>query len=425
MCLKIIEEGIMKRILGCALLLATSLMFGCADSDSTSSGLSVTNFKSASTVIGQKTFTSYSSSSDGRAVAAYTNDGSYGSPMVYNGKLYVSDYGSNRILVYNSVPTTNGASADFVLGQTDLTSSSTGVSATTLDGPESIRYANGKMFVLDYSNNRVLIWNTPPTTTGVPADVVVGQPDFTTNNCNTSQTELCEPDDMFVVGTKLIVGDSGNNRVMIWNTIPTTDGAPADIVLGQNDFTMSTNNDDNQDTTADTTPSNRTMNYPAGVWSDGTKLVLCDASNNRVLIWNTFPTTNFAPADVVLGQGDFAHYTANDDNQDGTKDTTSSARTLNYPYYVISNGTQLFIADSNNNRVLMWNSIPTTNFAAANKVLGQATFTANTANDDNQDGTQDPNPTARTLSSPYGVYLYGNKLFVADNDNNRFLIFNF
>jgi hypothetical protein len=412
----------MKRLLACVLLFATALMFGCADSDSVSSGLSVTDFKSASTVIGQVTFTSYSSSGL-RGVAAYTNDGSYGSPLVYNGKLYVSDYSSDRIIVYNSIPTTNGASADFVIGQADLTSSTSGVSATALNGPESIRYANGKFFVTDYGNNRILIWNTPPTATGVPADIVVGQPDFTSNAAATTAVGLKYPEDVFAVGTKLIVGDSGNNRVLIWNTIPTTDGVAADIVLGQSNFTNNTANDDDQDAVVDT-PSNRTMNYPAGVWSDGTKLVVCDASNNRVLIWNTFPTTNFAPADLVLGQGDFALNTINDDDQDGFEDATASARTLSFPYYVISNGAQLFIADSDNNRVLMWNSIPTTNFAAANKVLGQATFTANTANDGNQDGIEDANPTARTLNFPDGLYLYGNKLIVSDEGNNRFLIFN-
>ena len=43
----------------------------------------------------------------------------------------------------------------------------------------------------------------------------------------------------------------------------------------------------------------------ADLSSDGSKLLVCDKDNNRVLIWNTVPTTNGQPADVVVGQTDF------------------------------------------------------------------------------------------------------------------------
>jgi len=401
-------------------LLASALLAGCGDSEPVE-----TNFQAAATVIGQVTFTAYSSSSvDSRAVDAHTIDGPYGSPLINNGILYLPDAGSNRVLGFNSVPTTNGARADFVLGQVDLVSSTGGTTANTLKGPESVRYANGKLFVNDFGNSRILIWNAAPTVTGVSADVVVGQADFTSGSCIGGAAGLCFPDDIFVVGSKLIVADSANNRVLIWNTLPTVNGTPADIVLGQGNFTLTTKNDDNQDGLEDASPSNRTLNNPTGIWSDGIKLVICDDINHRVLIWNTFPTANFAAADVVLGQNDFSHNTENDDNQDRIADARPSARALFFPYYVTSNGTQLFVADTGNNRVLMWNTIPTSNFAAANKVLGQATFTAQAPNDNNQDGIQDAAPSARTLSFPSGLYLFGSKLFVTDGDNNRYVIFN-
>ena len=41
---------------------------------------------------------------------------------------------------------------------------------------------NSMIAVADTDNNRVLIWSTIPTSNGVPADVVVGQPDFTHNS---------------------------------------------------------------------------------------------------------------------------------------------------------------------------------------------------------------------------------------------------
>jgi hypothetical protein len=73
--------------------------------------------------------------------------------------------------------------------------------------------------------------------------------------------------------------------------------------------------------------------------------------------------------------------------------------------------------------VLIWNKIPTANFTPADAILSQGDFTHNQYNDDNQDGVADAHPTARTLSFPSGVYVLGKKLFVADNGNNRYLIF--
>ncbi len=143
-----------------------------------------------------------------------------------------------------------------------------------------------------------------------------------------------------------------------------------------------------------------------------------------MLIWNSFPTTNFQPADLVLGQSDFTHNQYNDDNQDGVADATPTARTLFDPYVgVWSNGRQLFVTDSSNNRVLVWNSFPTTNFQPADEVLGQSDFVHDQYNDDNQDGTPDATASARTLNYPVGVFVRRDKLLITDNGNHRVLVF--
>ena len=36
--------------------------------------------------------------------------------------MYVADLGQNRVLVWNNIPTTNGAAADLAIGQPDLVS---------------------------------------------------------------------------------------------------------------------------------------------------------------------------------------------------------------------------------------------------------------------------------------------------------------
>jgi len=418
-------------------LIGTVLLAGCGGGGGDSGTYIITTpttvakAQSADTVIGQSTFSSYSSLTEptySRDIAAYTNDGSFGSPLVNNGILYLPDTNANRVLGYNSIPATNGASADFVLGQTTFASYSSGSGANHMYFPQTVRASSdGKLFVTDYNNNRILVWNTAPTSTGVPADLVIGQPTFGSTTELPANSGLFNPEDMIVVGSKLIVADSGNNRILIWNSIPTANGTPADLVLGQN-IISDTNiaaNDTNQDGVEDSAPNSQTLNYPSGIWSDGTRLIVCDSLNNRVLIWNNFPTANFTRADLVIGQSDFVRTAANDDNQNGLTDATPTARTFDFPYYVASDGTRLFIADSLNNRIVMWNTIPTTNFAAANRLFGQASFTAFTENDDNQDGFTDGVPSARTLYYPSGVYINGSSLFVTDNTNNRFLIYPF
>ena len=40
---------------------------------------------------------------------------------IQGGKLYVADTQDHRVLIYNSIPTSNGAAADLVLGQPNFT----------------------------------------------------------------------------------------------------------------------------------------------------------------------------------------------------------------------------------------------------------------------------------------------------------------
>ena len=114
------------------------------------------------------------------------------------------------------------------------------------NAPRSIyKDINGKLYVADMANNRVLIWNTVPTNSNTPASVVLGQPDMsstTANNGGISGSSLNLPRSVYSDGTKLYVADQGNNRVLIWNTIPTVNNMTADVVLGQLGFTTGTAN---------------------------------------------------------------------------------------------------------------------------------------------------------------------------------------
>ena len=387
--------------------------------------ISLSNFQAADIVIGQADFAGGDANQGGTTPDGNTIDIPYGNAGVHNGVLYLPDYGNHRLLGYNAIPAVNNAIADFVLGQVDFTSAVGAASATAFKGVQTVTFDQGKMLMTSYSNNRVLIWDSVPTSGGVPADRVVGQVDLDSAGLGCSATQLGGPEAIAAVAGKLIVTDVKNSRVLIWNTIPTSNGVAADIVLGQQNFDHCVSNDANADGAPDAAPTASTMRGPAGVWSDGKRLVVLDGGNNRVLIWSSFPTSNAAPADVVLGQSDFVHVKENDDDQDGSTDPQPTARTLNGPYDgVYSNGQQLFIADSYNDRILIWNTFPTANFMPADVVLGQSDFAHDTENDDNQDGTDDGSPSARTFNFPSGVLQVGNQLIVTDGGNSRYLIYN-
>jgi hypothetical protein len=324
----------------------------------------------------------------------------WGDPVVVNGRLYLPDGGWHRIVGYDTIPTAGGAAGSFVLGQVSLNAvAAPGTSATRFRWPASVAAGGGKLALADKDNGRVLVWNAVPTTTNVPADVVVGKATMTdpvsTSTCTASSTDWGVWGVALAAG-KLIVPDYQHHRVLIWSSVPTTNGAPADLVLGQTSFTACAAN-------AGTTVGAATMTYPSGVWSDGTRLAVADYGNHRVLFWRTFPTANGQPADFVLGQAGLGS---------AVLPVTATSSNTHTPISVASNGTQLAIADRLFNRVLVWNTFPAASGAAADVVLGQATFDATGAGS-----------SASGMQEPGGLAFHGDLLIVGDHSNYRYLVF--
>ena len=313
-------------------------------------------------------------------------------------RLFLADSGNNRILIWNTIPANNTQLPDLILGQPNLTvvGPANTTSASTLNGPAGV-FSNGtQLFVADNGNNRVLIWNSFPTSNGQAADVVLGQPDMAStdpNNGGLSASTMTNPSSIVTHGTKLFVSDTGNNRILVWNTIPTINGPGADFALGQPDLVS-----------GDEDPSGYTassLGEPNGLLIVGTKLLVADSDNGRVLIWNTLPTAMGQDADVAVGQNDLISYTT------GLPDATH----LESPQGLASDGTRLFVTDSNFERVLVWNNIPTSDGQAMDSVLGASALTQRFS---------DPYPTAMNI--PYGVATTGTNLFVADAGLSRLLI---
>src|SRR5258708_37013066 len=191
--------------------------------------------------------------------------------------------------------------------------------------------------------------------TGQAARITIGQNTFTAQDTGTATAYrvgaisgiAVANNSLFIVDSNRVQADPVQNRVLIFNNISrlvpsptsqipqgvrcpvckgTPDSSSADVVLGQSSFT-----------TTDINPTQAGLRTPTGVASDGTILVVADTDNNRVLIWKTIPTSNNAPADIVVGQPDFK-----------TARSGLGNKSFRGPHGVCIQGTRLFVPDTQN-----------------------------------------------------------------------------
>lgn len=287
---------------------------------------------------------------------------------VIDGQLYVVDSGNHRVLRWNRLPSENSEAPNLVLGQDNLETNESNrrgfVGSGSLFFPLGIRSGDNKhVFVADKDNHRVLIWNKAPFTNGWNADVSLGQTDMDEREPNRGDYDRCGPDTLsFPTGVfyheptgKLVVVDQGNNRVLIWNKLPSQTGQAADLVIGQKDMY---HRGVNMGMGAQR-PHAAGLYFPTDVVFGRKGFFVSDTGNNRVLCWKEFPTENGQPADLVIGQLDFL---GNKSNRGGE----ATASTLNDPFGLFldedpeneEDPGKLFIADRANSRVMMWVGLP-------------------------------------------------------------------
>jgi len=322
--------------------------------------------------------------------------------------------------------------ADVVLGQPDFTTTELKPAAqNTLRNPLGVAYNGRVLAVADTDNNRVLVWRSLPTVNQQPADFVVGQKDFTSVAPGLSETALRGPNGVFLDDNDgLWVADTGNNRILYFGPV-TQNGQAAKLVLGQPNFTT----DQQSNRFPEYVSKADTMLAPTSVWVAAGKVFVADLGLSRVLIWNSIPSRNGQPADVVLGQPDFTfpefksggtpatHVLCEPNGTDKDGKPTypdRCAATLDMPRAVLSDGRRLFVADSGNDRVLIWNEIPARNGVPADIVIGQLNFELNQSSDSGE-----PRRVASTDSfkTPTGLAYDGLNLYVSDTYNRRVLVY--
>lgn len=315
-----------------------------------------------------------------------------------------------RVLLWNSTPTTNGEAADVVLGKPNFTDDTGGCSATVFNSVNGVCFSpdGEKLIVVDYGNNRVLIYNTIPTDmSGAPyaADVVIGQPDFVTNSAGTTSERLSGPLDAIVLPSgKLLISDSGNNRVLIYNSIPQENGQAADVVIGQTDFVSNS-----------TGTSATKLNGPWGLsYSPDGRLFIADRMNERILVFNDVPLLNGVSADQVIGQSDFTGTT-----------TGTSAEKYNRPLGVtISPEGKMAVCEFFNHRTLVYEHVPATNGGKANYVLGQPNYGEAYEFNDGMSQANTLNPDNRNMRYAYATrFDLNGRLLVVGRDMERVMLY--
>ena len=355
----------------------------------------VTNGQSADLVLGQPDFES---------TAAAMGYGGLSKPTglsAYEQHLWVGDSGNDRVLQWNGLPANRGEPAALVVGQPGPDAHDTGPTDVILGQaptPNFISLAGlgTRLLVSDGAGFRALIWTRLPFGDGAPANLVLGQASFTDSEEAISADRL-RPGGIWSDGTRVVIGHRNAHRVLIWNHFPVDNGQAADLVLGQLAFD-----------TADRAepPTASSMSTPSSVFFDGERLWVSDLGNNRVLVWNSFPEQNGAPADYVVGQHDLTTGAPNAGGPVGPMG-------MDGPRAVLVAHGSLFVTDAANRRVLVFTPPPSESGVEASAVLGQPDF----------ETVADLPPSDANIGSPDGLAVSGDSLFVADRDWNRVLRF--
>jgi uncharacterized protein (TIGR03437 family) len=328
-----------------------------------------------------------------------------------NGHLYVMDAGNNRIVRYSrpaGAPADEPILADFIIGQPSSNSrvpNFNGVSERSLATAigsgvfrSSIAFdAAGNLWVTDAGNHRVLRYPAASIAPGSPfgpsADVVLGQPDFSSNLVNQglppnsqldqirlNKSGMREPAALALDQAGRVYVSDYYARVLVY--MPPYSTAQAAVRLmglvrtvpGQNLSPI------NEFTTGFGTQSGFVS--AEGIFASGNTVFVVDTPAHRILRFDPFEqwpseTVQLSPAArAVIGQDAFQH-TSPQPNRGRAEPTQD---TLLNPTGAVVAGGEVYVCDSGNNRVLAFGDLstgPPLSAGApysARRVLGQNNF---------------------------------------------------
>ncbi len=279
-------------------------------------------------------------------------------------RLFVED--GSRILIFDIDPRrlTNYPDATLVIGQPNFNSREQGLGPDRLTRAHGIALDSEeqRLFVSDQGNNRILVFDVHPNRlrNDPRAIAVLGQPDFFTNAARFTGAQT-RPEaryglrsitpgglDYDSLHKRLFVSQLPNNRILVFEAAPDKlqDNLEAFAVVGQPDFS-----------TFDPVVSQTQFAFPKDPSVDSEKQMLYVSEGfpggNRVMAFDIRPEvlrSGLAAIDVIGhvdddGRDDFDRRMAND-RLDGRTTTLARAVALDSRHH------RLWVADEYNNRVL-------------------------------------------------------------------------
>lgn len=306
--------------------------------------------------------------------------------MTYaGGKLLVVDQGHDRVVAYDGIPRRSFAEPVVTLGHSNpppITDPNTHyyvyqASPSSLYQPTSVASDGHSIVVGDSRNLRIMIWKDFPTADNANADYVLGPNNFLETHGNLTSAVFFTQG-LLWDGTHLVASfgaDGGGfdyedgEPALFWDGIPQATATPhagtygaVPLLPGRISFDGTRYYEALRDrvkifnhwpidylapdvVVGATTPQTLydTFTCECKAASDGT--VLAATRSSSVYVWNNVPTVSDTPPDFVLGQADTSTQTPNFFG--------ASPDSLSGVTGILIADDKLFIADSDNNRVII------------------------------------------------------------------------
>ena len=416
----------------------------------------------ADKVIGQRDFSSTFPRGPGTEIQTGLTSPT-GLAVDKTGNLYVLDSANNRILRFPKPFQQTGdlVLPDIVIGQLSFNASNANLGDINNKATEKSIWTSarnavlvgglmfdtaGNLWFTDAGNNRVLRYPAASLTGNAPsADLVLGQPDFSgkdplvvgtvpTPPVQQRKTGMYQPSATAMDSAgRLFVAD-GYSRVLVYEP-PFRNGKDASRIVGIIPPIT-------QGQPPRPIPNQWLIGQSSGIFTVNNNLFVVDASLNRILRFDSYDTWAAETADqpspaakAVFGQPDLLSPQIDITSRQPLPQKEASSTTYLGPTSAVAAGSDLYLADTGNNRVLVIPVVGTGTPAlgGATNVYGQVAFNLNAVNlvDGRELYTfagQLATPGNTTVYSPSGGVAVDQRsdpprLYISDTYNNRILAF--
>ena len=347
-------------------------------------------------------------------------------------RLFVSDSGNNRVLVYNADPDDPDAmkQAVAVMGQADFQGRAPRESLDQLK-PEGLAYdwRHHRLFISEDLNHRIMVYDAHPDRIGgdTRAIAAIGQPDMFSTHPAVSRTRLAMPRvSVDSLSQKMYVSEGypAGNRISVWDISPENlrTGMPAIDVFGHE---TPDGGPDFDNRMAQGHIDGRSLAAARSVELDlaDHRLFVGDEYNHRVVVYQLDRLNRLVDreADWVLGQPDL------ETSLFGEPGASNMTVPLDVAYDASTK--RLFVGDGYHNRILVYDIAPgqLENGMAASHVIGQPDFNTTTKaagrSGINFDVRMGRGIASDFLPLGFAIDEENQRLFASDGANNRILVY--